>query len=198
MKRILISICILMLIMSMSACNKADTNLVAEEISVNTILAKPDGALQVATIEPFDKPYYSLTGLEEFVVKEVNAYNQKAGADKISVEKIQIVNQNAVMMLSYTGMDQFCAFNEVPGAYFNGGMENISLDLPKSLVNAKGELEASAEIISNEKYKVLVLFEPYDIIVDGTVKYYSDNAKLLEKNKVHGAESGMTVVVYKP
>lgn len=198
MKKILISIIILMLIMSMSACNKADTNLVAEEISVNTILARPNGELQVATIEAFDKPYYNLTGLEEFVMQEVNAYNQKAGADKIAVEKIQIVNQNAVMMLSYTGMDQFCSFNEMPGAYFNGGMENVPLDLPATLLNDKGKPEASAEVINNQKYKVLVLFEPYDIIVDGTVKYYSDNAKLLEKNKVRGAESGMTVVVYKP
>ena len=38
--------------------------------------------------------------------------------------------------------------------------------------------------MKNSKNKVLVVYEPYDIIVEGDVKFYSDNATLIEDNKV--------------
>ncbi|MBP1754394.1 MAG: hypothetical protein H6Q59_792 [Firmicutes bacterium] len=45
---------------------------------------------------------------------------------------------------------------------------------------------------------MLVINEPYDIIVDGTIKYYSENATYVDDNKLQGAAEGMTIVVFKP
>jgi hypothetical protein len=40
--------------------------------------------------------------------------------------------------------------------------------------------------------------EPYEIIVDGTIKYYSENATYIDDNKVQGPAEGMSIVVFKP
>jgi hypothetical protein len=190
---------ILLLLLGTAGCSKEDLNLTAEEISVDTLLAKANGELQVATVEDFDKSYYNLSELEEFAANEIDLYNQAAGDDKITIKDIRISAGKAVMLLGYTGMDQYANFNEVTAAYFNGGIKENPLELPATLVNSKnGSLASTEEILQNDKLKVLVMNEAYDIIVDGKVKYYSENAVLVEDNIVQSATDGMTVIVFKP
>jgi hypothetical protein len=72
------------------------------------------------------------------------------------------------------------------------------MDLPSTLINAKNDsLASTEEILQNEKYKILVLNEPYNIVVDGKVKYYSENAVYVDENTIQGAAEGMTVVVFR-
>jgi uncharacterized protein (DUF2344 family) len=185
--------------MGTAGCSREELFISADDISADTLLAKANGQLQVATVEEFDKTYYNLNELEDFVAKEIEVYNQTAGEEKITFEDVQLRNGKAVMLLSYTGMDQYSAFNEVMAAYFNGGVKDNPLDMPATLINTKNEsLVSTEEVLQNAKYKVLVMNEPYDIIVDGKVKYYSENSKLVDDNKVQGAAEGMTVIVFKP
>lgn len=198
-KKIVLFTALLMLILGLTACSKEEKFLNADKVTVNTILAKANGALQVATVEAFDKSYYNLNELQEFVAKEIDTYSQKAGKDKVVINDIRKSGDKAIMLLTYSGMDQYSTFNDVAAAYFNGGSADVSaLNLPATLVNAKNDsLVSTQEIIQNSGYKILVLNEPYEIVVDGKVKYYSDNAKLLENDKVQGAAEGMTVVVFR-
>jgi len=96
-------------------------------------------------------------------------------------------------------MDQYASFNDVTAAYFNGGITENPLDMPETLVSEKdGSLASTQEVLQNGKYKILVMTEPYHIIVDGKIKYYSENAVLSEDKTIKGAEDGMTIVVFKP
>jgi hypothetical protein len=188
-----------MLIISAAGCKKEEKVITADDVEVNTILAKADGSLQVATVEDFDKPYYTLAELSEYVTNEVNLYNKNAGGEKVKIDGLKINDKKAIMVLSYTGMDQYSNFNNVIAAYFNGGAGNVKLDMPATLVDVKNKATANTnEVIQNDKYKVLVMYEPYDIMVDGKVVYYSDNATLVDKSSVQGTGEGATVVVYKP
>jgi hypothetical protein len=199
MKKLIFCAVLLLFVASAVSCRKEDRILKTEDITVNTMLAKPDGKLQVAIVDTFDKDYYNLTELEEFAKNEINVYNQKAGGNKVTMDDVREKNGDAIILMSYDGMEQYSNFNQVTAAYFNSGIDNISLALPDTLVNVKEKTSAStAEVIKSNGYKVLVLNEPYNVIVDGTVKYYSDNAKLLEKDKVKTAQEGTTVIVYKP
>lgn len=199
MRKLVFCITVLLFIISAVGCRKEEIIITTEEITVNTLLAKANGELQVATVEEFEKPYYNLTELEEFVANEIDVYNQKAGGEKISFEDIKLKDGRAIILLSYTGMDQYTAFNQVTAAYFNGGIEGNPLNIPATLLKAKdGSPENSQGVLSNQKYKVLVMNEPYDIIVDGTIMYYSDNAVLVNKNTLQSAADAMTVIVYKP
>lgn len=198
MKKSFLFVVLLMSLLVITGCSKNIKSINTEEVSVNTILAKTNGVLQVATVENFDKPYYDLKELKEFITKEVELYNKNAGDNKVKIDAVEQRDNKVIMLLTYTGMDQYTAFNKVTAAYFNGGIANLKMKLPATLVNASNEsLTGTQEVIQNKGYKVLVLNEPYEIIVDGNVKYYSESAKLLEDNKVLGAAEEMTVVVFK-
>ena len=199
MKKLLLMFTVLLCLISISGCSKKQVNLNPGTISTNTFLAKSDGKLQVATVENFDKAYYKLNELEEFVKKNVSDYNKTVGGEKVTIDDIRLQDGKAVMLLSYTGMDQYSNFNHVMAAYFNGGTKDVKLDLPDTLVNAKsGSLSSTAEVLQDSKYKVLVLSESYEIIVDGKIKYYSGNAILSNNNEIKSAADGVTVVVFKP
>ncbi|MDF2943445.1 MAG: hypothetical protein K0S01_2303 [Herbinix sp.] len=199
MKKLVLCTIMLLLVLGTAGCSKKELFITADDITADTLLAKANGQLQVATIEDFDKSYYNLTELKDFVTNEIKSYNKTTGEEKITFEDVQLRSGKAIMLLSYSGMDQYSAFNEVSAAYFNGGIKDNPLELPATLINTKNEsLASTEEVIQNEKYKVLVMNEPYDIIVDGKVKYFSENAKLIDDNKVTCAEEGMTVIVFKP
>jgi hypothetical protein len=198
MKKKLLYLLLLMSLLVITGCSKNVKSIEMDKVEVNTILAKANGELTVATVESFDKPHYNIEELRSFVAKEVDEYNKKAGEGKVKVDEIKQQGSKVVMLITYTGMDQYAAFNKVTAAYFNSGIDNLQLELPATLINASNESATSTkDVIQSEGYKVLVLNEPYDIYVDGKVKYYSENAKLTESNNVIGAADGTTVVVFK-
>ncbi|MGF7142956.1 hypothetical protein HNQ56_001378 [Anaerotaenia torta] len=199
MKKLFLCTIALLLIVGAAGCKKEEAFISIDNITADTILAKSNGVLQVATVEDFEKSYYDLNELKSFIENKIDGYNQKAGAGKITVDAVEIHNGNAIMLLTYSGMDQYAAFNEASAAYFNGGVTDVPLNLPTTLVTAKnGTLASTQEVLGDSKLKILVMNEPYDIMVDGTVRYYSENAAYVDSHTVRGAQEGMTVVVYKP
>jgi hypothetical protein len=199
MKKLALFAMVLLLLPVLMGCSGKEKSIKVEDVTGSTMLARTDGRIQVATVEDFDKSYYDLKELQSFIDEQITSYNKTAGGDKITIDKVDVLNNKAVMLLTYSGMDQYSTFNKVTAAYFNGGVKNIALTLPATLVNVKNEALASTEeVIANDKYKILVLTEPYHIVLDGKVKFYSENAKLVDSNEVEGASEGMTVVAYKP
>ena len=198
MKKIVLCMTFLLLIIGTAGCTKEDMNISIDDITTNTLLAKSNGELQVATVENFNKPNYKISELKDFIKQEIDTYNKSAGEEKIKIIDVVQHEDKAIMLLNYTGMDQYATFNKVTAAYFTGGVKDISLDLPATLINVKNNsLANTKEILQNEKYRILVLNEPGEIIVDGKVKYYSENSKLLEDNKIQGATEGMTIIVFR-
>ncbi len=199
MKKLILSTILLIFILGTVGCKKEEVFISTDNVTTDTILAKSNGKLQVATVEDFDKTYYDLNELKDFVNKEIKEYNKKAGVEAISIEDVKLNNGKVVLLLTYSGMDQYANFNDVAAAYFNGGISEISLKLPSTLVSTKnGSLASTQEVLGNDKLKILVMNEPYDIIVDGTIKYYSENVTFVDDNKVQGAAEGMSIVVFKP
>lgn len=199
MKKFIFATILLIFALSAMGCSKKEIYITADDVSTNTMLVKRNGQLQVAIIEDFDKTYYKLNELEEFVKKEINTYNQKAGGEDVKIEELKLKEGKAVMLLGYTGMKHYASFNKVMAAYFAADTKDVALELPEQYVNAKNGSTVDRETaMKDDKYRVLVVYEPYDIIVDGSVKYYSNNATLGEKDVVHSSDEGATVIIYKP
>lgn len=189
---------LLLIVLAATGCSKKEINITAEDITTNTMLVKRNGTLQVAIVEEFEKQYYKLGELEEFVKKEINAYNQTAGSEAVTIEELSMKNGKAVMLLGYTGMVHYTAFNKVTAAYYSADTKDVALELPNQFVSAKnGTKVDQAAALKNGKNRVLVVYEPYDIIVDGKVKYYSGNATMNEE-VVKSSADGATVVIYEP
>ncbi|NLK75464.1 MAG: hypothetical protein GX288_09280 [Clostridiales bacterium] len=198
MKKLALCIILLLSIFIVTACKKEDFILSADEVTSNTILMKQDGSLQVALVESFDKTYYSLSELEEFVMAEINKYNKEIGSEVITMLDRQLNNGNAVIILNYAGMGHYATFNNVIAAYFNTNQATDDFPLPDSFVSAKDRKPVSLVKVLDSKFKVLAIEGAYDIIVEGNIKYYTDNAKLINNNKVQSNDDGLSVVVYKP
>ncbi len=199
MRRIIFASILLIFILSAAGCSKKELYISTEDVTSNTMLVKRNGQLQVAIVEDFSKAYYKLNELEEFVKKEINTYNKNAGGEDVTIEDLKLKNGNAVMLIGYTGMKHYASFNKVMAAYFAADTKDVALELPDQYVSAKnGDLVDRSTALKDGKYRVLVVYEPYDVIVDGSVKYYSNNAKPGKDNVIHSADEGATVIIYKP
>ncbi|CUH92023.1 hypothetical protein [Herbinix luporum] len=199
MKKALLSTIILLSFIVLVGCKKKEFLLTSDDVSANTLLMKRDGSLLVATIEDFSKEYYNLSELNDFVTGEINAYNKKVGSDEISIEELEIKNGKAIMILRYSKMEHYSEFNKVPAAYYGTDLKEVDLELPSQYIKAgKDKVVDMETAMKNSKNKVLVVYEPYDIIVEGDVKFYSDNATLIEDNKVQSIGEEATVVIFRP
>lgn len=176
MKKIVLCTMLLVFLLMAAGCSKKEIFITAEDITTDTMLVKRNGELQVAIVEDFEKPYYKLSELEEFVSKEINAYNEKAGGEEVKIDDLGLKDNKAVMVLKYTKMAHYSTFNNMPAAYFSADTDNVALELPDQYINAKNDsVVDKSTAFKNGKNKVLVLYEPYEIIVDGKVRYYSKN-----------------------
>lgn len=199
MKKAFVYIIMLLCFLNLAGCSKKEIFITANDVTADTMLVKRNGELYVAIVEDFDKNYYNLAELNEFVSKEVNAYNKKVGSEEVKIEGLELKNGKVVMILRYSKMAHYSAFNNMPAAYFSADTENVALELPTEYVEAKKDsLVDETVAMKNGKNQVLVLYEPYDIIVEGKIKFYSNNARYVEENKVSSNSEDMTVIIFKP
>jgi len=199
MKKVLLCAFVLLSFILLNGCKKQDIFLTADDVTNNTFLIKRDGSIYAAIVEDFDKSYYNLSELNEFVAKEVDAYNKKVGSEEVTIESLELKNGKVVLILRYSKMAHYSEFNNMPAAYFGAGTQNVALELPSQYVDAKKNVAVDKDTaMKNSKNKVLVLYEPYEIVVEGDIKFHSENAKLLGSNKVSIMNEEMTVVIYRP
>lgn len=198
MKKALLCITLLSVLI-LTGCSKKEIFIITDDVTANTMLVKRNGSLYVAIVEDFDKSYYNLSELNEFVSKEVNAYNDQVGSEEITIEGLELKDGKAVMILAYSKMAHYSAFNNMPAAYFSAATENVALELPAQYVDLRKDALVDKDVaMKNGKNQVLVLYEPYDIIVEGDIRFYSDNATYDEEGKVSSNSEDMTVVIYRP
>ena len=194
---IILSLCLVMLF----GCKRKVPVLTIEDVQANTILVKNDGTVQAATVEAFGEKYYDLSELNDFIIKQMDAYNRKAEVDAISLgtESLVLKDGNAVLVLNYANLEHYSKFNEVKATLLSRDAAlSGDAELPEAYISADDGSFVSKEIaLKNEKYKVLVINENTDVIVDGTIKYYT-NSVLVSKSKLQTAAEGETVVIYKP
>ena len=198
MKRFFLCVILVLGLVMMTSCSKEELILTADAIDADTILAKKNGEIQAATVEGFDKNYYNLNELNEFVTAEIDAYNLSSGGANVTLNELQRKGEDMVMIISYTGMKHYAEFNKVIGAYFNGGKSDIAMDLPDTLINVKnGSGENTSELLQNENLRFLVIDEPSNVLVDGKVQFISDNLDV-SNNTIQGVSEGRKVIVFKP
>ncbi len=197
-KFLLYAILALCLVLS-AGCKKKDRIITAEEVKNNTVLVKNDGTVQAATVEVFDKNYYNLDELNNFVTNQINKYNQENGSGSIIMDSLTLNEGNAIMILSYAGLAHYNAFNKVETAFTTTAEAKSSkLELPQVYLSAKDGAYASPDVaLKNSKYQVLVLNEKTNVMIDGTIKFFT-NGKMNGKSNFETGSEEQSVIIYKP
>jgi len=186
-KFLLYAILALCLVLS-AGCKKKDRVITAEEVKNNTVL-----------VEVFDKNYYNLDELINFVTNQINKYNQENGSDSIIMDSLTLNEGNAVMILSYAGLAHYNAFNKVETAFTTtADAKSSKLELPEVYLSAKDGAYASPDVaLKNGKYKVLVFNEKTNVMIDGTIKFFT-NGKMNGKSNFETGSEEQSVIIYKP
>ncbi len=198
MKKVILSIVMVLMLTVLAGCDNKATKFVANEIHTETIYVKKDNTIEVATVEEFDKAHYDLAELKAFIQTEIDKYNTESGSEAITINDLVLKDGNAVLVLKYNSVEDFAKFNDIDASiYTTSELKLASVNSPKAYVSAKDGSTVDSEVaLKNEKHNVLFVNLGTDVIVEGTIMYY-DNAVLASKNKAQTAIDGTSVIVYK-
>lgn len=198
MKKIKLCAILFMCIIVLAGCNKSAASLNANEIKVNTLLIRNDGIVQSAIVEDFDKDYYSKTELSDFIDDQITDYNTTVGEDAVEKDSFEVKDGTAKVVFTYGTMKDYEDFNEVEAYYLTSEEAKTNKLVPDTLTDTKeGKSVSKEEALDNEDYKVIIVTEELDVVIEGKVLYYS-NGILLNNTTVQSQKDGYTVIVYKP
>jgi Skp family chaperone for outer membrane proteins len=191
----ILALCLFML----AGCKSNDKAISPENVKANTLLVKNDGSVQAAFVEAFDKNYYSLTELNDFISQEINKYNSEEGAGAVTLLSLDQKDGNAVLILKYKDLNHYSKFNQTETIVSSvADVQSSNIVLPDTFINAKnGETVSKDTALSNSKYKVLAINESTEVIIEGSIKYYSTGT-LVDSSKLQTAAEGQTTIIYKP
>lgn len=198
MRRLFFSTVLLLCLVMLAGCSK-NKEIDTKNIQKDTFLLKKDGSVEAGTVESFDKAYYNLTELEKYVTDKVSKYNGAKGTEAITKKSLDLKDSNAVLVLTYATVDDYNGFNMsedklLTTAEAAGG----NIELPQNFTTVKKSNTVTAgKALENKKYMVLIVKENLDVLLQGTIKYYSGGT-LVDKHHIQTAEDGSTVIVYKP
>jgi len=191
----------------LAGCKREEIVIKVEDVQTNTLSVSNNGTVQAATVEKFDKNYYSLSELNNFISENIKEYNSEVGVQTgaetkegpITLNTLEQKEDNAVLILKYATIDHYAAFNKVEATLSTmESVQNGKVVTPDVFISASDGSFVSKDIaLKNDKYKVLIVNENTDVVVDGTIKYYT-NAVLVSSSKLQTDAEGETVIIYKP
>lgn len=200
MKKTLLIISLLMICLALAACKKATPTSMPDEVERNTLFIQKDHIVELAIVENFDKDYYSISELQEFAQNQIDSYNTKLNKKVVILNEVKEYKGKAILKLKFKSLIEYADYQKVDADLFqiaNANEDQLS-KLPETFNTLKKKKDISKEnIIKNKDLNVLIINDAYDLIIENNILYYSQNAKLINKNKIVTPEGQITVIVYK-
>ena len=184
-KRILLKIIISLYLLFILAGNVACSS--GSRMAQTEITMQKDGGVSIRLVESFDKPYYDAEELRQSILTKVASYNRNVGSGNISVEKIEVENQIAEVIMSYETAEDYAQFNKE--VYFVGSAtkaQEVGYDLNTVLSGAEDTTETigMSDMLNMEDYQILITDSKIPIIINGKAEYLSDNVSVSKNKKV--------------
>lgn len=199
MKKIVLYTILAFTFILMVGCKSKNIKLKTNDIGVNTVVIKKDGTVKAATVEDFNKDYYSLDELNNFITKEINKFKSSVGSEvAITIDSLEMNGEDAVLILTYQDLDTYAAFNKVEAVTMGvDALQGKNLELPDVYVKEDGAYVNKDEALNNGKYKIVMIKDNVDLMVEGTIKYYA-NCILVNSHTIQTTPEAASVIVYKP
>ncbi len=195
MRRGVLYICLVITLLSLTACNKRKESLHTKGIETNTILIRDDGVIQSAHVDEFDEPYYDKEELRTFMDKEINRYNEKKNEEAVVLIEYQVADQKAKVVLEYTNLEVYSEFNHIEARWLTPEEANEAMEIPSLLTTVKEGDKVDKKEVLKDDYKVLVLNESLDVRLAGKIKAFY-NCILLNDMSVQTGDKDMSVIIY--
>ncbi len=168
----------------------------AEDITANTLVVNDEGTIQSALVETFNKDYYDLDELEEFVKDDLDSFNDKNDT-KIAFVEAKVNEDKVVIVFDYKDIEEYSAYNEVKAFVLDAEEANGDERVPSDLkVYDEDGVVPKDRVYENEKLVTVVVDADTELIVNGKIKYYS-GCEVTAENKVVAKAGERAVVVFK-
>lgn len=147
----------------------------------NKVQIGKDGSITGAIVEEFAESYYSDTELEEMVNETVEEYN--SSGEKIKVDKLEIKNGIAKLIMEYDSANDYAEFNGVD--FFYGTISDAmdaGYDFAGTFVSSEDDSTLSTDALKAlDNYKVVIFEEDMDVEVNSNILYSNDYANVTDK-----------------
>jgi len=145
-----------------------------------------DGSVSIFIAEPFEASYYDEEELQQSILMEAASYNRVAGSGNITVEKIEVANQVANVIMKYAKASDYAAFNDC--VFFIGSAaqaqdEGYDIDKVFSAVSDEQKTIGISDMLAMEDYKILITDSEYQINLYNKAGYISDNVVVSKSGK---------------
>ena len=149
------------------------------EPTVTGIYVTRDGRLMSAEVASFDNPHYELSGLQTFVLEQVNAYNDAKGTEAVILNDVKVADGKATLILEYSKFGYFLDFQ---GSDF--GVASLRLMTTaeaakdytlNNLAAPNGTTVSAYQAVSDESAMVLAVVGDTSVTVNGDILFLSKN-----------------------
>ena len=163
-----------LLLLSLGGCQKA------QDVETTTVSADKKGKIEQMIVEPLGSDDYTAEELEAYISDSLAAYTEEAGSENIKLESCEMKEGTVKIRISYESWSDYMGFNQV--ACFFGTLEEAQeagYSFDRNFLDNSGKAAAGATILAHgQEWKILILEEPVQVMVPGTVLYTTDNVSV--------------------
>ena len=156
-----------------------------EKMTETTVTVDDSGTVEELLLEDFSDETYKEKELAAQINELVEAYNKEAGSEAVSVKSMQVKDKKAKVQLEYQSVADYRGFNQID--FFAGTVKEAQEEgyaLLLILQDAEGKDVSRAGMPDGcEKQQVIIIREPMQVLVPGTIQYVSKNMKVSENKK---------------
>lgn len=177
--KIIIALCSVLMMTGITACG------FTKQTEQTEITISKDGTVSMQIIESFDKPYYDQDELRQKVLTEVASYNRNVENGNISVEKVEVEEQSAKVIMEYATAEDYARFNK--SIFFVGSTtqaQEAGYDLNTVLSGTEDTMKTigMADMLLMSDYSILITDCTEPVTINGKAAYVSSNV-IVSKNK---------------
>lgn len=169
----------------------------------SSVFVTRDGKFTSAMVETYEEVYYSEEELKDFIKKEIDAYNTKAGKEAVSLDSCTMSNGTATAVFKYVDGTTVCDFAAAimdPSTQVQQiEWSTITEELAKKKVEEGSWVEAddgNSRTRGTTQLKLLSFDGVMTIQTEGKIRYYSGDITLIDDFTV-SANGGQVYIAFK-
>ena len=196
MKKIRLAIVLITALLLMGCSSEFKTDESAIKVNKN-------GTVVAASVEEFDKSYYSEEELSAFVENTIKAYQKENGEASVSLESLKVEEGKATLFINYETPTDYAKFNGEElfvGTVLDAMAAGYNLNGTYYTIDGVTVGSSTTIDFIDDDLKVVIVKEKVRVIVPGKIKYISDNISIIDKNTVVPSNkdaAGYMIIIYK-